>query len=61
MKIVLSPNPFRDKGLKIAQEAERILRQAGAETAMCYPFELEQKAPDVPAHVKFQKAEEAFE
>ncbi|MDE6590627.1 MAG: NAD(+)/NADH kinase [Oscillospiraceae bacterium] len=61
MKIVLSPNPFRDKGLKIAQEAQRILRHAGAETVMCYPFEMEQKAPDIPAHVKFQEADAAFQ
>ena len=32
MKIVLSPNPFRDRGLKTAQSAARILNNAGVET-----------------------------
>ena len=39
MKIILSPNPYRDRGLKTAQNAERILRQAGVETCFCLPFE----------------------
>lgn len=38
MKIILCPNPFRDKGLKIAQEAGNILRKAGAEVSYCFPF-----------------------
>lgn len=38
MKIILCPNPFRDKGLVTAQEAARILEKAGAETAYCFPF-----------------------
>ena len=41
MKIVLSPNPYRDKGLKAAQAAQRVLREAGAETCMSLPFSLE--------------------
>ena len=39
MKIILSPNPYRDRGLKTAQNAERILREAGVETSFCLPFE----------------------
>ncbi len=38
MKIVLSPNPYRDKGLNAVREAERILRESGVETSMCLPF-----------------------
>ena len=34
MKIVLSSNPYRDRGLK----AQRILERAGAKTALCLPF-----------------------
>lgn len=41
MKVVLSPNPFRDKGLKAALAARDILRGAGVETVMCLPFPLE--------------------
>jgi len=61
MKIVLSPNPYRDKGLKMAQAAERILRRAGAWTCMCLPFPLE-RGPnlELPAHLKFFPTQEAF-
>lgn len=38
MKIILSSNPYRDRGLRAAQEARRILNQAGAETVICIPF-----------------------
>ena len=38
MKIVLSPNPYRDKNLSAVREAERILRECGVETCMCLPF-----------------------
>ena len=41
MKIVLSPNPFRDRGLKTAQSAARILNNAGVETKICLPFSTE--------------------
>ena len=41
MKVVLSPNPYRDRGLKAALRARDILRTAGAETALCLPFALE--------------------
>ena len=38
MKIILSSNPYRDKGLRAAQEARQILERAGAETVICLPF-----------------------
>ncbi len=41
MKIILSPNPFRDRGLKAAQSADAILRKAGVETRICLPFDLD--------------------
>ena len=38
MRIILSSNPYRDRGLRTALEADRILRKAGAETVLCLPF-----------------------
>ena len=38
MKIVLSSNPYRDKGLRAALEARRILERAGAKAVVCLPF-----------------------
>ena len=39
MKILLSSNPYRDRGLRAALEAERILKNAGAHTVLCLPFQ----------------------
>ena len=58
MKVVLSPNPYRDKGLKAAQAAERVLRSAGVETVMCLPFELEKGSVDLPRSICFRDARE---
>ena len=53
MKAVLSPNPYRDRGLKVAQAAQRILRENGVKTAMCLPFDLDENSRvELPAHVK---------
>ena len=52
MKIVLSPNPYRDRGLRAAQSAQRILENAGVQTAICLPFEVEQTGRlELPAGV----------
>lgn len=41
MKIVVSPNPYRDKQFKNARQACSILREAGAEVALCLPFDVD--------------------
>ena len=38
MKVILSSNPYRDRGLRSAQEAKRILEHENIETVMCLPF-----------------------
>lgn len=38
MKVVLSPNPYRDKGLRAVQTADKILKDSGVETSICLPF-----------------------
>lgn len=48
MKVILSPNPYRDRGLKAAQSAEKVLRNAGAETSICLPFDVDGNF-DLPA------------
>ena len=58
MKVVLSPNPYRDRGLKAAQAAERILRGAGVETVMCLPFSVEGGSLDLPKHIRFKNTQE---
>ena len=38
MRVILSSNPYRDRGLKSAQEAKRVLERENIETVMCLPF-----------------------
>lgn len=38
MRIILSSNPYRDRGLRAALEARKILERAGASTVLCLPF-----------------------
>ena len=40
-RVILCPNPYRDKGLAAAKEANRILRSVGLETVYCLPFKTE--------------------
>ena len=42
MKVVLSPNPYRVRGLRAAQFARRVLEHSGVETVVCLPFELDE-------------------
>ena len=58
MKVVLSPNPYRDRGLKAAQAAEKILKAAGVETAICLPFAVESGNIEFPKHIQFKQTEE---
>ena len=37
-KVILCPNPYRDRGLVAAKEADSILRSVGLETVFCLPF-----------------------
>ena len=58
MKVVLSPNPYRDRGLKAAQAAEKILKAAVVETAICLPFAVEGGNIEFPKHIQFKRTEE---
>ena len=58
MKVVLSPNPYRDRGLRAAQAAEKILRNVGVETAMCLPFSVEGGGTELPKHISLKNTQE---
>ena len=62
MKVVLSPNPYRDRGLKAAQSAKRILEGSGVETVICLPFEVDEGSRvDLPAHLNLKKLNKELE
>ena len=55
MKAVLSPNPYRDRGLKMAQAAQKILRSSGVDTVLCLPFDLDENSRiELPAHLNLK-------
>ena len=58
MKVVLSPNPYRDRGLKAAQAAEKILSAAGVETAVCLPFVVDGGNIEFPRNIQFKQTAE---
>ena len=56
MRIVLSPNPYRDRGLKAAQSARKILNNVGIETSICLPFDLDGgNKVELPRHLTYEK------
>ena len=58
MKVVLSPNPYRDRGLKAAQAAQRILNNVGVESVFCLPFSVDHSNIELPKHIIFRDMEE---
>ncbi len=59
MKVILSPNPYRDRGLKAALSAKKILESGGAEVVVCLPFDVEDNGrTDLPPHVQLRKLNE---
>ncbi len=51
MKIVLTPNPYRDRNFKHVERACSILQEAGVETKVCLPFDVD-KSFELPDHIK---------
>ena len=51
-KIILCPNPYRDKDMTVAARSKEILDQEGFETAVCLPFQKEGYGAElgVPIH-----------
>lgn len=62
MKVILSPNPYRDHGLKAAQAAKQILEGCGVEVVVCLPFDLDvnSKTP-IPEDMELKKIQEELE
>ena len=52
MKVVMTPNPYRDRNFKYVSQAEQILHDAGVETRLCLPFGVD-KNFDLPADKEF--------
>ncbi len=51
-KIILTPNPYRDKNFKTVRAAQEILTNCGVEAKLCLPFEVEHNY-DLPRDLRF--------
>ena len=54
--VILTPNPYRDKGFQTVRAAMRILRDAGIEPKLCLPFEVD-KSFELPRDLRFTRLE----
>ena len=55
-KIILTPNPYRDKNFNAVREARKILIEAGLDVRLCLPFEVD-RAYELPKDLFFSKLE----
>ena len=55
-KIILTPNPYRDKNFQTVRTAYEILSATGVETRICLPFEVD-KTYDLPKDLRFYRLE----
>lgn len=53
-KVVLTSNPYRDAGFKAVREAIRVLHDAGVETKLCLPFEVD-RSFELPKDLRFHR------
>ena len=51
-KVILTPNPYRDKNFQTVREAAQVLKEAEMEVRLCLPFEID-KNYDLPKDLKF--------
>ena len=52
--VILSPNPYRDKGFQTLRAAIKILRDAGVEPKVCLPFEVD-RSFELPKDIRFTR------
>ena len=52
MKIILAPNPYRDKQFQTALQAKAILEESGCRICMCLPFDVDREF-ELPRSIVF--------
>ena len=53
-RVILTPNPYRDKNFQTVRTAMKILQDAGIEARLCLPFEVD-RTYDLPKDLRFHK------
>ena len=52
--VILTPNPYRDKGFQTVRKALQILNDAGVEAKVCLPFEVD-RSFELPRDIRFHR------
>ena len=52
--VILTPNPYRDKNFPTVREAAKILKEAGVNTRICLPFEVD-RSYELPRDLRFSR------
>ena len=52
--VILTPNPYRDKGFQTVRTAVRILKDAGMEPKVCLPFDVD-RSFELPKDIRFHR------
>ena len=53
-RVILTPNPYRDKGFRTVLAAQEILNEVGIETRICLPFDVD-KTFELPRDIRFSR------
>ena len=53
-RVILSPNPYRDKDFATLREALSVLKGAGIDTRVCLPFEVDRNY-ELPRDIRFSR------
>ena len=53
-KVILTPNPYRDKNFATVRQAMQILKEAGLEVKICLPFDVD-RSYDLPRDLHFAR------
>ena len=53
-RVILTPNPYRDKNFQTVRAALDVLKKAGVETRLCLPFEVD-RSYELPRDLRFSR------
>ncbi len=53
-KVILTPNPYRDRNFQTVRDAMRILAQSGMDVKLCLPFEVD-RSYELPKDLRFSR------
>lgn len=53
-KVILTPNPYRDRNFQTVRAAAEVLRECGIEYRICLPFEVD-RSYDLPKDMRFSR------